>query len=142
MTTALKIIQRAFSKIGVLAAETPLTSAELDDGLEELNDIISEWTATGILTGISPTYDADTDLQEDRTVRSALINELAPRLCAEYGVQISQAMAQSAFRSFNAMVASNWNLDPEYPDTLPTGSGNCSEWFDDIFFDQNSKDNF
>lgn len=142
MTTALKIIQRAFTKIGIRAAETPLTASESEDALEELNGLISEWQAVGVTKELAPTYELNTDLQEDRHIRSALINNLAPRLAAEYGEAITESLRGAAQESFNTMVASSWNLDTEFPDTLPVGSGNCEWWYWDTFFDQNSKDNF
>lgn len=146
MATARKILERAFSKIGVRAAETPLTAAEISDGLDVLNDLISTWDATGTLKGVAPVIDVSADLKEPRYATWALKANVAILLAGEYGIPVSQALAVDASSSKSEMVKASMNLqDLEFPSTLPIGSGNRDEYgtgYDRDFFPENSKRNF
>lgn len=46
--TALQVINSAFSKIGVKAAEQPLQASEMQDGIDSLNLMLKAWQAQGL----------------------------------------------------------------------------------------------
>lgn len=48
MTQAIKIIERAFGRIGVLASGETLDGAQTEDGLEALNDILDQWSTESL----------------------------------------------------------------------------------------------
>lgn len=145
MTTALKIIERAASKAKIKSAGEPLTDGEIADGLDVLNDVIKQWTAIGILTGVSPTYDSDTDLMEPDYVTPALKSQVGMLMIVEYGYDGDITVAAAdARQSYHNMLIAKPKRAIVHPDTLPRGSGNHSEietiWND--FFPTNNKDNF
>lgn len=146
MTTALKIITRAFQKATIKAAETPLTAAELEDGLDALNDIINQWNATGLLKGVSPVADSNTDLFEPDYATAALKANLATIMCGEYDIPVNQGLAVDASQSKSNLISASTNLeDIEFPSTLPVGSGNDNQYGYDYnrdFFPENEDDNF
>lgn len=146
MATAQKIIDRAFSKIGVKAAETPLTAAEISDGLDSLNDLLSAWDATGVLKGVAPVESADTDLEEPRYATGAIKAHLAIILAGEYGVPLSPSLIGEADHFMRYLVTASTNLeDVAFPSTLPKGSGNRNDYgigYDRDFFPENDKRNF
>jgi hypothetical protein len=144
MTTYQKVVEQAFLDIGVKAAESPLTAAELEDGLEELNDMLSEWGMNGIIKGIAEDDDASQDMMEPRGWKSGIRANLAVRMAGQYNRAVTQSLGVKASQGYSAIVASQFNQqDFEFPDTLPTGSGNCNtNWNDDEFFPTNSKRNF
>lgn len=144
MTTALLIIERAFSKIGVRAAETPLTNSETQDGLDILNDLLSEWGTNGELQGAIPVENVTDDLVVPRYSLGALKANVAIRLASEYDREVTQGLAFDATNSKNAMVKAGLNLRVFYPSTLPTGSGNTDENFglEREFFPDQKKQNF
>jgi len=146
MSTAQAIINRAFSKIGVRAAETPLSSAEVDDALDVLNDLLASWDSTGTLTGVAPVSVVGDELLEPRASTWALKANLAVLLAGEYGIPISQSLAQDVTESTRQMIAALGNLQNlEFPSTLPIGSGNRDEFgtgYDRDFFPENTKRNF
>jgi hypothetical protein len=88
MTTAQHIINRAYSKVGIKAAETPLQATEVQDGLDVLNDLLAEWDATGILKGVSPVKLASDIVEAPRHADGALKAVLAIRLANEYNKPI------------------------------------------------------
>ena len=51
MTTSADIISGALKHLGIRAAESPLTAAEVQDGLEDLNDMGAEWEEDGLSFG-------------------------------------------------------------------------------------------
>jgi hypothetical protein len=146
MTTALKIVERAFQKAGIKAAETPLTASEGSDGIDVLNDLINSWNATGVLKGVDPVSDSGEDLREPDYATAALKSHLAIMIAGEYGIDVTQAMAVSAASSWSDLIAATADLNnTEYPSTLPIGSGNRNQYgygYDRDFFPENNKENF
>lgn len=144
MTTALKIIERGAHKAKIKTAGQPLSSEEVNDGLDVLNDIIKEWTAIGILLGVSPVYEVNTDLLEPEYSTAALKAQVGLRMSVEYGGDPSMLISD-ANNSYRVMLIARPKEKMVYPDTLPRGSGN-HEWrdnyLDDEFFPKNYEDNF
>lgn len=137
MTTASHIINRAFSKIGVRAAETALTASEVQDGLDALNDMLSEWDAVGTLKGAFPVKEPGDSLSMPRYADGAVKANLALRLAPEYDREITPAMQDDARNSLSNLITASVNLNnTKYPATLPTGSGNTGSGFgvDSDFF--------
>lgn len=146
MTTALQVIERAFSKAGVKPAEAPLTASEISDGLDTLNDLLSEWGTNGPLKDAVPVESVDDDLIIPRFAFGAVKANLAIRLAGEYDRTITQAMAFDATSSLSELVKATINLsDIDFPSTLPVGSGNMDNLFvgvRDEFFRESKKRNF
>lgn len=146
MTTALHMINRAFSKAGIKAAETPLSPSELEDGLDIMNDMLAQWDAAGTLKGVPLIDDSADHVNCPRYADRAIKGALAILIAGEYNVPVSQAMAVDASDGLAAMIAAgnNWK-DIELPDTLPKGSGNKVDYNyydDDNFFTKNTDLNF
>lgn len=143
MATAADIINRAFSYIGVRASETPLEAAEIQDGLDSLNDLLAAWDATGTLKGGAPVLSTTDTLNIPRYAEGALKYALAAMLAGEYQVALSPAIVASGQMMMNEMVKASMNLKVEYPSTLPLGSGNQTDAEDfGVFFPDNTSDNF
>lgn len=127
MATALKHIERAFSKAGIKPAEEPLTNSEIEDALDCLNDLLSNWDGTGILKGTDPVMNPSDELAVPRYASWAIKSNLALMIAGEYGIQISQALAFDAVNSMNSLLSISLDKSPlPYPSTLPRGSG--SDW--------------
>ncbi len=142
MTTALKIIKAGFRKATINSGYKPLNATETADALEILNDLIIQWNAQGILTGIDPVISLDTDLFEPRYATRCLKLMLGGEICVEFGKPIDPGFAAVASSAFNAMLTvSTPSQEVEMPDTMPLGSGNYQEG-DYNFFPQNTVDNF
>jgi len=88
------IIESAFRKIEIKASNTPLTSDELDDGLEVLNDMLSEWFYDGVDLGVSSVSLGATDIPT--WALTAVKSGLAIRLATEYGADISNSLQLTA----------------------------------------------
>jgi hypothetical protein len=146
MTTALKIIERAFQKATIKAAETPLSASEIEDGLDALNDLLSRWDSTGVLIGIPRVADVNDDLQEPEYATAALKAKLATIMCGEYALPITQGLAVDVSEAVRDLVIATANTeDVAFPSTLPRGSGNPYNYgtgYDSDFFPENKKRNF
>ena len=129
MTTALKLIKRAFSIAGIRASETALSPSELEDGLDSLNDLLKVWNATGALKGVSALDDSDDDVTCQEHEEPAIKAELAKKLCIEYSKVVSIDLKEMVRTTKRDMLSANQNLeDVDFPPTLPKGSG---EFFSD-----------
>jgi hypothetical protein len=144
MATSTDIVSGALRHIGVRAAESPLTAAEIQDGMEDLNDMGNEWEESGIHLGFTSSIDANATLDIPASSLAAFKANLAIRLAPSYGRIITPALANLANISLNALVKSTAFIgDVEFPDTLPRGSGNeCPELLNNRFFTENSIENF
>jgi hypothetical protein len=141
------MINRAFSKAQIKAAETPLTASEISDGLDVLNDLLAHWDATGTLKGVPLMDDVNDTVNCPRYAERAIKASIAVMIAGEYNVPVTQAMAVDVTDGVGAMIAAgpSINIGIEFPDTLPVGSGNRDDYYtyvDDNFFPRNTKLNF
>jgi hypothetical protein len=145
MTTALKIIKAGFRKATINAGYKPLNATETADALEILNDLIIQWNASGVLTGIDPVTSLDTDLFEPGYATRPLKLAVGVEICVEFGKPIDPGMAAIASNAYKLMLTRS--IPPqtvEMPDTFPLGSGNYYDYWegDYHFFPQNTVENF
>jgi hypothetical protein len=144
--TALRIIERAFSKAGVKTAEEPLSASEIEDGLDALNDLLASWGATGTIEGIDPIMNPSDELITPREADWALKSNLAVVISGEYGIQVNQILTTEADNALSEFVKSRLSLTQiAYPSTLPKGSGNYHNDYEDWnsdFFPADKKENF
>ena len=127
MTTALTVIEKALSKIGVRSREISLTSNEISDAIEDLNDMMYEWDADGINLGYTTiTSSSDTVTTPDWSM-GAIKSNLAIRLAPDYDKQVSNALVVSAQQGYETLINRSIELDNvDFPDTLAKGSGNTN----------------
>ncbi len=145
MTTALKIIKAGFRIATINSGYKPLKDTETADALEILNNQIIEWNSLGILTGVDPVISLDTDLFEPRYATAAFEYMVGGEICIQFGKPIDPGFAAVASKKYNTMLTvSQPQQDVEYPDTLPYGTGNDDECWDDdySFFPPNTINNF
>lgn len=89
--SAQTIINRALTTIGVLASEESATSAQAQDALDSLNDLLHEWDTRGIGGGHSD-VDLSDELILDPDEYRALRLWLALDLADEYQAAVSPSM--------------------------------------------------
>ena len=144
MSTPQKIINTAFGWISIKAAEEPLQPAQVQDGLHQLNNFLAEEDAIGVLKGIEPVLSLDTELGEPRYATGFLECNVAVKLAAFYGRQVSTSLAAEVVRTQSIVTRATLNIKPPYPETLPYGSGN--DWYytyrNRTFFPEQDEDNF
>lgn len=145
MASATKIITRALTRLGIRASETAIEPDELQDGLDLLNDMLSNWEESGYNLGFSPIAGITDEVRIPRGANAAVIDSLAIMMAPEYSRPVTPVLAATAKLSFENMIRANVFIgDVDYPSTLPRGSGNqCDDtWFDSAFFPEKDKRNF
>ena len=89
MTTARDIIQQAYRKIGVVAADEAMTADQADNGLTALNNMLHGWAIFGVDV-------LHSDLQMDGEFpllprfREGTVYMLAARIAPEYGMAMDE----------------------------------------------------
>lgn len=143
MATATYYVTRALTRLGIRASETSLQADEIQDGLDLLNDMLSNWEEVYNL-GFSPVQGVSDEVRVPRGANAAIIDALAIAMAPEYSRPISQALIAAGKLSFDNMLSANTFIgDVDMPDTLPLGSGNqCDDGDDRRFFSQKDKVNF
>ncbi len=138
--TYLDIITGALQHLTVITAETELTAAEAQDGLNDLNDMGAEWEVSGPRVGFMPSLDVNSQINLPRHAVAAYKANLALRLAPQYEKLVTASLAQLASGALTSLLTAVDFLGPvELPDTLPVGSGNeCPDVLNRQFFPQNS----
>lgn len=145
MTTARVIINKSARLIGVKRANIDLSSDELNEGLETLQDWLVERQAAGVKFPVNYPVSVDDDLDEPDWTRSYIKTQLAERLAMEYTVPISQELMMMIKTAKDAVYQFLFSdMTVAYPDTLPIGEGNreYGDWFDNFYpdvYDDTSK---
>jgi len=125
MKTAIEIINRAASKIGVKRAGVPLTDDEINDAISELNDMMTETDAVGIALGYTIVSNPDDEITTPDWSWGAMAANLGVRFAPDFDVSPTQALAQQAHASWKIVLSRTIQLGPvNFPTTLPVGSGN------------------
>lgn len=144
MATVTYYVTRALTRLGIRASETSLQPDEIQDGLDLLNDMLSNWEEAGYNLGFSPVQGITDEVRVPRGANAAIIDSLAMMMAPEYSRPVSAELAAAAAFSFKNMLNSTVFIgDVDMPDTLPLGSGNqCDDGDDRRFFTQKDKVNF
>jgi hypothetical protein len=145
MATGVYFVTKALGLLNIRAAETALEPSELQDGLDLLNDMLSNWEPVYQL-GFSPIAELTDEVRIPREVNKAVIDALAILMAPEYGRKVSAELLASAKLSYENMI--NFIVfigDVDHPSTLPRGSGNQCDydaWLNNTFFPEKDKRNF
>ena len=145
MTTVIQIIDGAAEEIGVKTAETPLEAEDYQLFLNRLNDMGEEWADIGLTRSFVPVSNSTDTVEIDRNAVAAFKYNLAIRCAPSFQRVVSGDLRDLASSTLARLEASTDFIgDVEFPDTLPTGSGNdCGSIFrEDRFFEENSRENF
>lgn len=140
MSTGLKIIQSALSKIGAHTVAKPASPESISNGLNKLNSYISQLQDDGIAFGAVPLNAAGGDLSEPQGLTNVIEDNLAILLQPDHpGTQISPRLQVNANIGLNYMKRKYKVITiPKQVvrETLPKGSGNQrNRYYEDTFFD-------
>ncbi len=125
-----QIISEAFGELAIQGYEFDVSPEEVQTALRRLDTMMATWEARGIRVGYafpsSPedsSADSDSGLP-DSAVETTYLN-LAIRLAAGYGKQISAETKRSAKEGFDTLLwAAAQPIEQQQPDTMPRGAGN------------------
>lgn len=132
--TAIDIINRALSKLGVKRAGVELTEEEINDSIDELNDMMLEIDATGVKLGYTIVSDKTDVITAPDWAYGAIRSNLAVRMAHDFDIAITPALAQQAEASWEAVLQRVVEVGPvQFPDIMPIGSGN-EYWNYERFF--------
>tara|TARA_R110000868_G_C10972546_1_gene770345 strand:- start:7890 stop:8324 length:435 start_codon:yes stop_codon:yes gene_type:complete len=144
MATGSYIINRAFSKLGIKAAETDIEASEMQDGLDALNDMLESWEPIYQLGFIRLESETE-EVRAPSFANSAIITSLAIYLSGEYNQTPKESLAIEAINSKRDLdIAILKPIRVAFPDTLPMGSGNhdISVIDNERFFNEDKETNF
>jgi len=143
MTTATDIIKGALRRLQIIGSETPIEADEIADGLEDLNDWASAIETGKLSLGFVPVGAPADTVNIPREAVAMYKDNLAIYIAGQYGAPVSQTLIKSADDSMRlALNTFQPLIDAEYPDSLPLGSGNHCDTYDQEYFPNNSANNF
>ncbi len=113
--TAEQVINRAFRRINVLAAQEAVNANEMTDALETLNDMMFNFTAKGIQYVHVQLAQGDTVNVPDEQVRN-VVNLLCDDLADDYGVNITPDLREDIRNSKLELQNCYMVINPAVPD--------------------------
>lgn len=145
MTTAIQIADGAAEELGVKTANIALEPEDFQVILDRLNRLGVAWADIGLTPSfVRVANDTDT-IAIDGNAEEAFIFTLAIRCAPAFERIVTPALAENAKTTLTTLRASVNHIGPvDFPDTLPTGSGNdCPQTFNtERFFEANETENF
>ncbi len=141
MATALEVINKALSLIGAKDAYNDADSVDIATGIESLNDLMMTLDADGIKLGYQKVSAQTDEIGVPDWALSMVKYNLAMALAPEYGKAVPASVAvigQGALEIARSRTV-EWP-NPDFPNTLPVGSGNECEDFPVFFQDTTDND--
>lgn len=124
MATALQLIERALRDLKVYANGETVSTADRDECLQVLNDMMAEWEITGIdLAHTSLAYTDTVDVPANHL--NAIRRNLAVRIAPMFGAELTPVDVQLAQAGEQALRAYHFNIGTigiDHPLTNP-GTG-------------------
>lgn len=129
--TKRKLIEKAFSSIGLANYVFDLTAEQLDDARTSLDAMMALWESKGIRLGYSlPTNPDDSDLDDesgipDQAAMPVFMN-LGQILAAGIGKMVPREIKQTAHQGYLALLskAQYPPTEMQMPSNMPSGAGN------------------
>ncbi|MCP4340358.1 MAG: hypothetical protein GY799_16065 [Desulfobulbaceae bacterium] len=119
-------MNKALRILGVKVSGVAVTDEEMDDGIEALNDMMTEMAAKGLNLGYSKVSESTDTVTSPDWANQAIKFNLALMLASEFERSVSPEAASIARQSFDYVVARAQGLgEVFFPDTLPVGAGNA-----------------
>lgn len=85
MITVAQLVERAYRKIGVSAADEPLTADQMAQGVDALNMMLAAWRLAGADT-LTPELTATSPFPLPREFQEGTVYNLASRLSTDFNV--------------------------------------------------------
>lgn len=145
MTTVAQIADGVAEELGVKTAEIALQPGDFQVILDRLNDLGTEWSDIGLTPAFQEVANDTDPVAIDRNAVSAFKFTLAIRCAPAFQRAVTPALAENAKTTLATLRASVNHIGPvDFPDTLPTGSGNdCPDSFNtERFFEESQTENF
>lgn len=141
MATALYVAQRALRLILVEAEDSPLTDSEYTDFYNAMNDYMADLEARGVSLGYTPVSAGTDTITIPPGALRGLISAMAIEAAPDYSAQVSPALAEQArigLRTLRRL--GRKRVQTAYPPTLPRGSGNMQNTYNDAVYDHERVD--
>lgn len=134
---ASKLIERALGVIQVRASEQPITAAEMNTGVEYLNDMMASWDSISRSFGYTKVTNPDDETNIPDWANRAVIFNLGVEMAPEYGKTVDQILykrAEDSLRILRNRI--NPGVEMLYPNILPIGEANkCWDTYQNFFPD-------
>ncbi len=143
MQTVQRLLDRAYEKIQVKSQYEELSDDLVQNGIDELNEMMWELDADGVSVGWRDVSSADENLPVADWLHGMILNGLAIQLAPDFGYTIDPRVI-AAYE--NGLQVAYKNLVPIptvfYPDILPTGGSRVRWNRDRFFYNTNRNSNF
>lgn len=143
MATGTDIITGALRRAKIIAAEIPVEATDLANGLEDLNDWASLLEVSSIALGFTQLGAVTDEVTIPLEAVAMYKCNLAVYMSAQYGLQPDPLLLSDADTTMKAVLrAFGPRIKASYPDTLPMGSGNRTQYNSREFYPANQDTNF
>lgn len=106
MATARDFVAYAMRRIGIIGVDDAPTSAEMDIGLEALNDMLQAWSNDGMNLEESLPFEAANVIASDEKYHRGVKLSLVEEIASIYGAAVSVEIARAADHERRRIAAS------------------------------------
>lgn len=136
--TAVRLI---LSKLLIRESEAEYEADEVQDTIEMMNLYANSLAAKGVNLGYTNVSDTGDEITVPDGALMGLLANTAIRTAPLFGAPVTQELVAEARDGLNAMLQIGVSMSQtEYPSTLPRGSGNDYEIYDNFHFYQDLED--
>ena len=133
--TAATVIKDALQEILLQASEAPVEAVDEQQAIRYLNRMMSAYAINGINLGFTKITNAADEVTVADGAVEGIVYNLAVKLASGFDMPISQALYANARETYLTLLVLGVNIEPsQFGGTLPTGSGNEGDVYDEHFF--------
>ena len=130
MATAAQVTKAILQEILVRSVEAPLEPDELQDTIFAMNNYMTALDADGVHLGYTVVSSLGDEVTVPAGALQGLIANVAIDVAPQFGATVSQALVLKAKKGMSAMRKLGITIGTmSYPDSLPVGSGNEGDWY-------------
>lgn len=125
MATVHDVVKRALRRIQVINPVQSVSAADMQTGIEALNEMLTTWESFPLALGWQNVSDPDEEMPIPPEAEGAVVSNLAMTLAPEYGVEPSAVLIALASNGLMVLRRQYFAANPLDTNVmLPLGSGN------------------
>lgn len=137
MATVADIAQRSLRQILVQSSGLSLTTQEIADYIEALNDYMFSLEGAGIRLGFTEVSTSTDEVTVPSSCLRGVVANMAIEVAPEYSAEISQGLMKAAAEGLAVMRrVARQKVQSAYPASLPMGSGNHTVYTQEYYGDR------
>jgi hypothetical protein len=135
-TTAAQLLKQSLQEILVQASEAPLEADEYRDCIFVMNTFMADLEANGVDIGYTPVDSLSDVITVPDGAIMGMVSNIAILIAPQFGKAVPFELGKKAKKGMSTIYRLGQTVAiTEFPNTMPTGSGNTGDglWYDTFY---------